>query len=171
LVASGTPIDVRLDTEISTENARGGDAWTGTLEQSVVSRGRVTIPAGSPVSGIVTSAQQGTHETQAQLGLAVREVTVNGRSYMMNADTPPIVAGSKRASKIGAIAVGAAAGALVGHSVAKGNHGTLIGGLLGGALGYGVTRNAFRTLQLKPGTVVAFTTLEDVVARREPRFE
>jgi hypothetical protein len=166
LVGAGSTVNVRLDSKISTETAHQGDSWTGTVSQSIYSGDRVMIPAGSPVSGVVTSAAQGTHDARPQISLAVRRVNLNGQSYVMNADTEPIVAGTSRAKKIGAIAGGAAVGALVGHTVAKGSHGTLIGGLLGGAAGYGLTRHAFRTLELQPGTVVSFTTREDVVARR-----
>jgi hypothetical protein len=163
---AGTPIDVRLDSKISTEHASRGDTWTGTVSQSVVQGGRVLIPAGSRVTGTVTQAAQGTHSTKPSLDLAVRQVTVDGRSHTLRAETEPIVGGSKRAKKIGAIAGGAAVGALIGRGVAKDKHGTLIGGLLGGAAGYGLTRNALRTLQLKPGTVVRFTTTQDMVAMR-----
>ena len=84
----------------------------------------------------------------------------------MNAVTEPIVAGSNRAKKIGIVAGSAAAGALLGHAVARGSHGALIGGVLGGAAGYGLSRNALRTMQLKPGTVLTFTTRSDVLAYR-----
>jgi hypothetical protein len=165
-VAAGTPFHVRLDSKISTEDANRGDSWSGTVSQAVVSNGRVVIPAGSPVQGVVTSAHQGTHSTRAELGLAVRQVTVDGRTRAMNANTQPIVAGSKRAKKLGAIAGGAAAGALLGHAVGGGKKGAVIGGVVGGAAAYGLTRHAFRTLQLKPGTVVTFTTNESVAMRR-----
>jgi hypothetical protein len=166
VIPSGTTLHVRLDSKISTENNQRGDSWNGTVSQSVVSNGQVVIPAGSPVTGVVTSAAQGTHESKPQLGLAVRRVNVNGESRVMNADTPVIVAGSRRAKKIGAIVGGAAAGALLGHVVTKSKKGALIGGVAGGAAGYGLTRHALRTLQLKPGTVVTFTTRGDLVARR-----
>jgi hypothetical protein len=165
MVPAGTSIQVRLDSKISTEQARQGDTWTGTVAQSVYSGGQVVIPAGSAVQGVVTSAAQGTHSTPASIDLAVRRVNMNGGSRTLYADTEPIVAGSHRAKKIGAIAGGAAVGALVGSAVDKGK-GTLIGGLLGGAAGYGLTRHALRTMQLKPGTVVSFTTREDVAFRR-----
>jgi hypothetical protein len=165
MMPAGTALQVRLDTKISTDDNHQGDSWSGTVTQSVVSGDRVVIPAGTPVSGVVTMIQQGTHETRPQIALAVRRVNVDGRMRVVNADTEPIVAGSNRAKKIGAIAGGAAVGALVGHSVAKKSHGTLIGGLLGGAAGYGLTRHALRTMQLKEGTVVTFTTNEDVAMR------
>src|SRR4030095_6594528 len=104
-----------------------------------------------------------------QLDLAVRRVLVDGEWRSMSADMPPIVAGSQRARKIGAIALGTAGGALLGHSVAKDKHGTLIGGLVGGAATYGLTRPAFRTMQLRPGTELSFTTNNSVAMRREIR--
>jgi hypothetical protein len=161
-VQAGTTINVRVDQNIATDDVRRGDAWSGTVSSPVYSGGRVVIPAGSPVSGIVTSSVEGTHSSPAQLALSVRQVSVNGRSVGLNADTQPIVAGSKRASKLGAIALGAGAGALIGHGVAKDSHGTLIGGLLGGATAYGVTRHSMRTLQVKAGTELAFTANENV---------
>ena len=165
MVPAGTPIDVRLDTKISTEDANSGDAWSGTVYRSVMSGGRVAIPAGSAVSGTVVNSVQGTHETRPQISLALRNVTVDGQSLRVNGETEPIVAGSNRAKKIGAIVGGAAAGALVGHVVGDGK-GSLIGGVLGGAAGYGLTRHALRTMQLKPGTIISFTARQDVVARR-----
>ena len=166
MVPAGTPIDVRLDSELSTEES-SGRTWTGTVVSPIVSNDdRVLIPSGSQVTGIVTSSVQGTHNSPAQMSLTLRRVNVNGRMYSINADTEPIVAGSHRAKKIGAIVGGAAAGALLGHAVAKDHHGTLIGGLLGGATGYGLTRHAMRTLVLKDGTVLTFTMREGLVARR-----
>lgn len=166
MLPAGTSFNVELNSKISSDDSHAGDVWTGTVTQSVYSNDRIVIPAGSPVTGVVTSAAQGTHNTRAQLGLAVREVTANGETYRLNADTQPIVAGTSRAKKIGAVALGAAGGALLGHTVAKDHHGTLIGGLVGGAAGYGLTRNALRTLQLKPGTELTFTAQEAMAVRR-----
>lgn len=160
MVQAGTAFNVRLGSNISTDDTQSGSAWSGTVDQSVGS-----IPAGSPVTGVVTSSSQGTHSSRAALTLAVREVTVNGRTYAMNANTQPIVAGTQRAKKIGAIVGGAAVGALLGNAIGGGK-GAVIGGLAGGGAGYGLTRNALRTLQLKPGTVVMFTTSEAVLAQR-----
>ena len=141
----------RLATEISTEDANVGDQWTGTLDQPVIRRGQVLIPEGSQVVGAVTAAQQGTRETRPEIDLAVRRVMVNGRMRSLTADTEPIIGGSNRAKKIGAIVGGAAVGGLLGHAIDH-EHGGLIGGLLGGAAGYGATAaRASGTLTLRPG--------------------
>jgi len=162
---ANTPITVRLESQVSTDDSHQGDRWRGRVAEDVMSRRGVVIPAGTPVSGVVTTTLQGTHEQPAELGLALRGAELNGQWLRMNAETEPIVAGSHRAQKLGAIAGGAAVGAIVGHSISH-EHGGLIGGLLGGALGYGATQHAFRTLELKPGTLITFTTTQDVYARR-----
>jgi len=164
-VPAGTVLSVRLDTEISTDNMRAGDRWSGTLNQAVTSGGRIVIPSGSSVEGVVTQSIQGDHNNPPQVALAVRSLSTEGDYRAVNATSDAIVAGSKNAQKIGAIAIGAAAGALLGHAISD-RHGTLIGGLLGGAAGYGATRHAYRTLVLKQGTVMTFTTTEDMVASR-----
>ena len=164
-VPAGSSINVQLNSKISTDSNQPGDTWTGTVTQSVYAGNRVVIPAGSPVTGVISGLTQGTHQTRPQLSLALREVNANGQTYALNADTQPIVAGTNRARKLGVIAGSAAVGALVGHTVAKDKHGTLIGGLLGGAAGYGVSRNAMRTMQLKPGTVLTFTSRQQMAVR------
>ena len=166
MVPAGTSVSVRLDSNISTDNVQQGDAWNGTVTQNVVTNNGVAIPAGSLVEGVVTNFAQGTHSTRAQLALGLRSVTVNGQSRTMFGEAQPVIAGTSRAKKLGAIAGGAAVGALLGHTVARDNHGTLIGGLVGGAAGYGLTRNAMRTLQLKPGTTLSFVTSENMMAQR-----
>ncbi len=166
LIPAGSTVNVRLTSKVSTENGQSGDTWTGTVIRPIVAGNNLVIPAGTPVEGVVTNATQGTHNNRPELALAIRQITVNGRSTTMNAYTEPIVAGSDRAKKLGVIAGGAAAGALLGHTVAKDQHGTLIGGLLGGAASYGLTRHALRTMQLKPGTELTFTTRGDVLAYR-----
>jgi hypothetical protein len=164
VVPAGATLVVRLDQKISSDDANRGDTWTGTIAQSVYSDNRVVIPEGSPVSGVVTSAREGTHSTRAMIALGVRRVTIDGRAYALNADTEPIIADTQSAKKVGAIIGGTAVGALLGHAVG-GKKGAVIGGVAGGAGTYGLTRHAFRSMQLKPGTEIAFTTREALVAQ------
>jgi hypothetical protein len=166
VIPAGSTFNVRLDSKISTEDAQSGDTWTGTITNSVIADNQVVVPAGSPVEGVVTSSAQGTHNSRPSISLGVRRVMFDGQWRNVRAETEPIVAGSNRAKKVGAIVGGAAVGALLGRAVGKGSKGTIIGGLLGGAAGYGLTRNALRTMQLKPGTTLTFVSQNDVVAYR-----
>jgi hypothetical protein len=165
VVPAGATLVVRLDQKISSDDANRGDTWNGTIARPVYSDdNRVVIPEGSPVVGVVTSVREGTHSTRPMIALSVRRVTIDGRGYSVDADSEPIIADTKSAKKVGAIVGGTAVGALLGHAVG-GKKGAIIGGIAGGAGTYGLTRHAFRTMQLKAGTEIAFTTREALVAR------
>jgi len=162
---AGTNVDIRLDSRIETDDAQEGQTWTGTIARDVFAGGRVVMPEGSRVEGVIMSVENGTHESKPQLALATREVGVNGNWVRMTAETGVIVGDSKKAKKIGAVVGGAAIGGLVGHAIG-GDKGGILGGLLGGAAGYGATQHAFRSMVLKPGTVITFTVSQDMVAYR-----
>jgi len=166
-IRAGTPIDVRLDSKISTEDNSSGDAWTGTVFRDVVSPSgrRVLIPRGTQVEGVVTYAEQGGHGNNGRLDLAVRSIEMNGDMRRLNASTEPIVADTKRSKQIGATIGGAAVGGILGHAIG-GDKGGILGGLLGGAAGYSATRHSGRTMSLRPGTVITFTTTQDMLAYR-----
>lgn len=161
-LAAGTPIDVAVALQLSSETAKVGDTWSGQVKENVIVGDRVVIPAGSTVSGIVSTVETAEKGSRASLGLAVQSVSVNGKSTAVNASTEPIVAGSTRARNLGAIAGGAAAGALVGKAVGGGGKGALIGGLIGGATATGaVAGSKGYQVVLKEGTVLTFNVSQD----------
>ena len=166
-VRAGTPIDVRLDTKLATDDNSVGDTWTGTVVRDVVSRNgrRVMIPRGTQVEGVVTVSEQGRKGVKGRMDLAVRSIQMNGDYRRLNASTEPIIDGSKQAKKIGAIVGGAAVGGLLGHAIGD-EKGGILGALLGGAAGYGATRHSGRTVTLRSGTVITFTTTTDMLAYR-----
>jgi len=76
------------------------------------------------------------------------------------------VAGSTRARNVGAVAGGAAAGALIGKAVGGSGKGALIGGLIGGAsaAGAAAASKGYQVV-LKEGTVITFSVKENVMVR------
>ncbi len=166
-LASGTPIDVAVNTQISTKTAQVGDSWSGSVKENVIVGNTVVIPAGSIVSGVVNVAKPAAGKgTLATLGLAVRSISVGGRDHMVAASTEPIEAGSPRARNLGAIAGGAAAGALIGKAAGGGGKGALIGGLIGGvAAGAGVAASKGYQVELKEGTVITFSVDQSVLVK------
>ena len=167
MVRAGTPIDVRLDTKLATDDNSAGDTWSGTVVSDVLSRNgrRVMIPRGTHVEGVITVSEQGRKGVKGRMDLAVRSIQMNGDVRRLNASAEPIIDGSKQAKKIGAVVGGAAVGGLLGHAIG-GDKGGILGGLLGGAAGYGATRHSGRTVTLRPGTVITFTTTTDMLAYR-----
>ncbi len=166
-VPSGTPVTVTVNTKISSETAQVGDTWSGVVKDNVNVGEKTVIPAGSTVSGTVTDVKPAAKGDRATLALSVSSITVEGRDYPVHASTEPIVAGSTRARNIGAVAGGAAAGALIGRAVGGSGKGALIGGLLGGAAAGGaVAKSKGYQVVLKEGTDITFNTTAPVAIRR-----
>ena len=162
-VPSGTAIEVRLTSGVSSETARRGDSWTGSVTSAVTSGDRVLIPAGTPVRGTVSVARAAQRGTRAEIGLEMHSVMMHGESYKVEATSEPVIAGSPRARNLGAIAGGAAAGALLGKAIGGDGHDALIGGVLGGAAAGGaVAASKGYQVRLQSGTVMTFRTPETV---------
>jgi hypothetical protein len=134
---AGTGIKITVNAQISSETAKPGDAWTGTVSAPVVIGMAAPIPAGSTVSGVVLASEGAEKGSRAFLVLGVRSIDVGGTSHAVHATADSIIAGSTRARNLGAIAGSAAAGALIGKAVGGSNKGALIGGLIGAAAGTG----------------------------------
>jgi type IV secretion system protein VirB10 len=167
-VAAGTPIKIEVATDVTSETATPGETWTGSVKENVIIGNRVVIPAGSPVAGVVKDAKGAKKGDRAMLDLAVSSINVNGRSYPVNGGTEPIIAGSTRARNLGAVAGGAAAGALIGKAIGGSGKGALIGGLIGGAAAAGgAAASKGYQVHIKPGTEITFTTNESVAVRQE----
>jgi len=165
-LAAGTPIQVGVTAQLSTETANVGDTWTGEVKDNVIVGNTVVIPAGSQVNGVVAAVAPAQKGSRASLELAVKSVMVNGKSHPVSASMEPIVAGSTRARNVGAVAGGAAAGALIGKAVGGSGKGALIGGLIGGAsaAGAAAASKGYQVV-LKEGAVITFSVKENVMVR------
>ena len=160
-IPSGTSLDVTLGTALSSESARIGDAWTGS-----VLNGRDGIPAGSVIRGTVravTAAQKG---NRAMLDLALSSITIGDHRYPVHGSMAAITAGSPRSRNLGAIGAATAAGAIVGHAIGGSGRGTLVGALVGGGAATGVvSQTKGWQVVLKSGTPLTFTTSEALAVR------
>jgi hypothetical protein len=162
----GTSLDVTLGTPLTSETARVGDRWTGTIRNATVVQGREIVPAGSSVSGTVAAVTPAHKGDRALLDLRLDSVTIDGRDHRVHGGMAAIVAGSTRARNLGAIGAATVAGAVVGHQVGNSDKGTLIGGLLGAGAATGVvSQTKGWQVVLKSGTPLTFTTDQAVAVR------
>jgi uncharacterized membrane protein YeaQ/YmgE (transglycosylase-associated protein family) len=134
-LAAGTPVAVSLQTSLSSKTAYAGQSWSGVVTEPVYRNGREVIPAGSTVRGVVAVARPAERGSRATLQLALRSALVNGRSYSLRGSSEAVTAGSPRLRNVGAVAGGAAAGALLGKVIGHSGKATLIGALIGGGAG------------------------------------
>lgn len=148
-VNAGEVLRVRMNQTISSETARVGDQFSTTVVDPVYSGGVEVIPAGSIVSGRVTTVDRASRKSKSgSIGVhfvAVRLPTgitrpLNGdladlSGGEMNSDNEGEVSGSSATKRnVVFIGGGAATGALIG-AIAGGGKGAGIGALIGGGLG------------------------------------
>ena len=152
---------------ISSHTAKPGDPFTATVVADVSDRaGRVTIPAGSEVSGTITDVKQASNPSSSgTLTLAVNSVTVRGRSYPIEASIDSLDTHRQgqgvSGGDVAKVGVGAAAGAILGRVIGKNPQGAVIGGIMGGIVGAGVaveTKHA--DIVLPAGTHVLVTLVQ-----------
>jgi hypothetical protein len=87
-----TPIDVQLSGPVSSETARPGDIWRGTVLENVVRQHDVLIPAGTQVTGIITAASSARHAPRAMLELSVRALELDAGAPPSEAQPAPSLA-------------------------------------------------------------------------------
>ncbi len=163
-VPVGASLSVRLDETLSSETARRGDGWQGVVVNPVVIDGEEAIPQGAIVEGVVVATEEAQRGSRARLELGVRSIRVGDHKTSLHASAQPVIAGSPRARNLGAIAGGAAAGAILGEAIDD-KPGT--GAVIGGAIGAGaVAASKGYQVVLENGTVMKFVISESVAVRK-----
>ena len=128
----GTEVDVRLQTELSSDTAQVEDRFEATTLVDLSEGNRVLIPAGSVMRGIVTSVNRASRtDRKGSLTVLFNQVTVNGRNYPMRGTVTDTIESSGIKGEIGRIGAGSAVGAILG-GIIGGAKGALIGVLVGG---------------------------------------
>jgi hypothetical protein len=140
VVPLGTQIVVELDETLNTDDNKVGDTFTATVKEDVSSGGRVIVPAGSKVGGIITGIDDSDRiDEQAAMRLAFNSITINGRLHAYSADITDVdidvsdrtrIEEARKKAGLGA-AAGAVLGAIIGGSLKD----VLIGGVLGAGAG------------------------------------
>jgi hypothetical protein len=165
-IAAGTILPIKLDGGLASNVSTVEDTVRGTLRSRVIARGLEAIPAGSPLTGIVTEAMpSGAVKGRARLAFEFRHVKVGQEIYDIS--TKPLeyeAKGTKQqdAAKIGA---GAAAGSVIG-SIAGGKKGAAVGAVIGGSAGTAmVLTTSGDEVQLASGTDLSVELAKPVTVR------
>ncbi len=163
VVPADTVIAVVLDQTISSKTSKPGDRFTATVESPVEVEGKIAIPKGARVEGVVNEAKAaGRFKGGAALSLTLTSVTINRKDHEIQ--TSAATMSSKGKGKRTAVMVGggAAGGAGIG-AIAGGGKGAGIGALIGaaaGTAGAGLTGN--RDITLSAETPLDFKLLQPV---------
>jgi hypothetical protein len=148
----GQEIDVRLQTELTSDTAQVEDRFEATTVVDLYEGDRVLIPAGSTMRGIVTSVNRASRtDRKGSLTVAFNQVTVRGRSYPMRGSVTDAIQSEGIRGEVGRIGAGSAVGAIIG-GIIGGAKGALLGVLIGG--GGTMVATEGKDVHVPPGTIL-----------------
>jgi hypothetical protein len=151
-VPSGTQIDVRLQNSLNSGTAQVEDRFEATTLVDLNIDGRVVIPSGSVMRGVVTAVEPATRTNRtARMTVSFDQITVNGRAHPIRATITEALQGEGIKGEAGRIGVGAGVGAILG-GILGGFKGALAGILIGG--GGTIAATEGKEIELPQGTVL-----------------
>jgi hypothetical protein len=151
-IPAGHEIDVRLQTQLSSETAQVEDRFEATTMADLYRGNDVLIPAGSVLRGVVRSVSKATRtDRRGEMTVSFDEVTVRGRSYPMRGTVTDTIKGEGIKSEAGRIGAGSAIGGVIG-GIIGGVKGAIIGVLIGG--GGTIAATPGNDVTLPPGTIL-----------------
>jgi hypothetical protein len=152
-IAVGTEFDVRLGNTLSSKTSQVEDRFEATTMVDLRDeRGRVLVPAGSTMRGVVSSVNKATRtDRKGSLTVAFDRVTINGRAYPIRATVTQALESEGIMGEKEKIGIGAGAGAIIG-AILGGAKGALAGILIGG--GGTIAATEGKDVELPVGTVL-----------------
>jgi hypothetical protein len=147
---AGTEFEVRLINSLNSGTAMVEDRFEASTLVDVSVGGRVLIPAGAIVRGIVTAVEPGTRTNRtAKMSVSFDRVTVGARAYPIRATVSEAIKGGGVRGEAGRLGAGAGVGAILG-GIFGGAKGALAGVLIGG--GGTIAATEGKEVELAQGT-------------------
>jgi hypothetical protein len=144
VIPVGQELDVRLQTPLSSETSTVEQRFEATTAVDLMQDGRVLVPAGSVVRGVVSDVKRpGRVDRVGSLTLSFDRITIRGRDYTFRGMATQIFESGGIREEVGTAGGGAGVGAV-------------IGGLLGGV------RGAVRGAVIGAGGAIAATEGKDI---------
>ncbi len=135
LIPAGTGFPARLTERLTSKTARPGDRFQALLDQDLMAGGRVVVPRGSRLVGVVENTLKGGRvKGRASLTVVLAELQVGDGRYELTTNDVTIEAGASKKKDAKTVGVAAGIGALLG-AVFGGKSGAAVGATVGGAAG------------------------------------
>jgi len=139
VVAAGTSISVSNGAKVCSNTLAVGDRVTATTDSPISASNGVSIPAGARVGLVVTKSKvSGSQGDASELDFDVRSLTFGGETYTVAGSVSTDAVVQERKGGDGKkVAVGAAAGAVIGNIIGGGSRAqrTVVGAAAGGLAG------------------------------------
>ena len=166
-VPAGTRMQVRMTDSIDSRKNSVGQTFQGTLDAPLTHGNRVVVPAGSPVTVLLTNASSaGRIRGNSELQVRVTSLSDRGRTYDVSSDVYDEAGKGKGKQTAIRSGIGAAAGALIG-GLAGGGKGAAIGAGAGGGAGLGYQFFTHGSqVKIPSESVLTFRLSEPLTVRR-----
>ena len=165
-IPSGTTLSLSLTSAVASDTSKVEDAVSAELIQAVTVDGRDVLPAGSTVSGQVTSADASARvRGRAQVAFRFNSLTTGGTKYDIQTAGLSREAPATKGEDATKIGIGAGVGAAVG-GLLGGKGGAAKGAAVGGGAGTGVVlATKGQEMRLAPGADVTTTLTAPLTVR------
>ena len=143
MIAAGTALNVRANSELCTNTHKVGDKLSATVNEAVAGSNGVSIPAGATVVITVTKLNRSENVNDPiEMEFSVDAVEFSGKTYAINGSVSSLnverVRNQPKSSDVKKVLGGAAVGAIAGQVLGKNTKSTVIGAAAGAAAGAGV---------------------------------
>jgi hypothetical protein len=151
-IPSGTEVDVRLETPLTSDTAQVEDRVEATTLIDLFNGNTLIVPAGSKLTGWVTSVNRASRtDRKGSLTLEFNRIAVNGRTRDTKAYVTQALESDGIKGEAGRIGAGSAVGAIIG-GILGGVKGAVAGILIGG--GGVIAATEGKDVHLPEGTVL-----------------
>jgi hypothetical protein len=163
VIPSGQELDVRLQSTLSSENATVEQRFQATTAADLTQDGRVLIPAGSVVHGVVSDVKPaGRVERAGSLTLSFDRATVRGRDYPIRGMATQVFESGGIREEVGTAGAGAGLGGIVG-GILGGVKGAVLGAIIGA--GGAIAATDGKDVELPAGSIIRLRLDSDVNLR------
>jgi hypothetical protein len=152
VIPVGQELDVRLQTTLSSETATVEQRFEATTVADLMQDGRVLVPAGSTVHGVVSGVKRpGRVDREGSLTLSFERLSVRGREYPIRGMATQVFESGGIREEAGTAGAGAGVGAVVGGLL-----GGVKGAVLGAVIGAGgaIAATEGKDVHLPAGSIV-----------------
>ena len=167
VVPAGTVLTIRLSQALGSKTSQVGTPFNGSVSTPITIDGKMVIPSGSDVTGIVKDAKKaGRFKGAAVLSLHLDSITVKGHQYNVETESFDQTSTGKGKRTAGLVAGGAGAGAAIG-GLAGGGKGAAIGALAGATAGTVGAASGNRDIQLPAESALSFRLLQPLTLKAD----
>jgi hypothetical protein len=152
VIPAGQEIDVRLIDSLSSDENQVEDRFLATTVVDLEVDGRVVIPAGSEMRGVVSSVNPaGRIDRKGSMTVSFDQLTIGGREYPLRGTVTQALESEGVRGEAARIGTGAGVGAIIG-GILGGFKGALAGILIGG--GGVIAATEGKDVELPAGTIL-----------------